>query len=251
MHNRQSRGNSGEADDSAAGRARPAADRVSWRIAAVDGRPISPMLVLGIETSCDETGLAVYDSARGLLAHELHSQVAMHANTAASCPSSPRATTSGARAARAARAGRRRRRRWPISTAIAYTQGPGSRARCSSARASRARSAMRSASRRSASITSRATCSRRSSPIRSRQFPFVALLVSGGHSQLFEVAGVGRYRLLGDTQGRRRRRGVRQDGEAPRPRLSRRARARAARRSGARRRGDAAAADARRAAIST
>ena len=31
-------------------------------------------------------------------------------------------------------------------------------------------------------------------------FPFVALLVSGGHSQLFEVAGVGRYRLLGDTK---------------------------------------------------
>ena len=36
------------------------------------------MKVLGIETSCDETGLAVYDSARGLLAHALHSQVAMH-----------------------------------------------------------------------------------------------------------------------------------------------------------------------------
>src|SRR5213593_3887552 len=36
------------------------------------------MLVLGIETSCDETGLAIYDSARGLLAHTLHSQVAMH-----------------------------------------------------------------------------------------------------------------------------------------------------------------------------
>src|SRR5881396_1164206 len=34
--------------------------------------------VLGIETSCDETGLAVYDSARGLLAHALHSQVEMH-----------------------------------------------------------------------------------------------------------------------------------------------------------------------------
>jgi N6-L-threonylcarbamoyladenine synthase len=32
------------------------------------------------------------------------------------------------------------------------------------------------------------------------EFPFVALLVSGGHSQLFEVAGVGRYRLLGDTK---------------------------------------------------
>ena len=36
------------------------------------------MLVLGIETSCDETGLAVYDSDRGLLTHALHSQVAMH-----------------------------------------------------------------------------------------------------------------------------------------------------------------------------
>ena len=37
------------------------------------------MLALGIETSCDETGLAVYDTGRGLLAHALHSQVAMHA----------------------------------------------------------------------------------------------------------------------------------------------------------------------------
>ena len=37
------------------------------------------MNVLGIESSCDETGVAVYDSDRGLLAHALHSQVAMHA----------------------------------------------------------------------------------------------------------------------------------------------------------------------------
>ena len=37
------------------------------------------MLILGIETSCDETGVALYDSARGLLAHALHSQVALHA----------------------------------------------------------------------------------------------------------------------------------------------------------------------------
>ena len=38
------------------------------------------MLVLGIETSCDETGLAVYDSERGLLAHCLYSQVLLHAD---------------------------------------------------------------------------------------------------------------------------------------------------------------------------
>ncbi|MCV6627139.1 MAG: tRNA (adenosine(37)-N6)-threonylcarbamoyltransferase complex transferase subunit TsaD, partial [Cellvibrionaceae bacterium] len=36
------------------------------------------MRVLGIETSCDETGVAVYDSERGLLAHRLYSQVALH-----------------------------------------------------------------------------------------------------------------------------------------------------------------------------
>ena len=36
------------------------------------------MKVLGIETSCDETGLAIYDTDRGLLAHALHSQVALH-----------------------------------------------------------------------------------------------------------------------------------------------------------------------------
>src|SRR3954470_21435110 len=38
------------------------------------------MVVLGIETSCDETGVALYDTGKGLLAHALHSQVAMHAD---------------------------------------------------------------------------------------------------------------------------------------------------------------------------
>jgi N6-L-threonylcarbamoyladenine synthase len=36
------------------------------------------MIILGVESSCDETGLALYDTERGLLAHALHSQVAMH-----------------------------------------------------------------------------------------------------------------------------------------------------------------------------
>ena len=38
------------------------------------------MIVLGIETSCDETGLAIYDGKKGLLAHELYSQVRLHAD---------------------------------------------------------------------------------------------------------------------------------------------------------------------------
>ena len=40
--------------------------------------PMCAMRVLGIETSCDETGVAVYDSERGLLAEALHSQIAIH-----------------------------------------------------------------------------------------------------------------------------------------------------------------------------
>ena len=38
------------------------------------------MLVLGIESSCDDTGVALYDGARGLLGHLLHSQTALHAD---------------------------------------------------------------------------------------------------------------------------------------------------------------------------
>ena len=37
------------------------------------------MLILGIETSCDETGIALYDSNKGLLGHTLHSQIDLHA----------------------------------------------------------------------------------------------------------------------------------------------------------------------------
>ena len=49
------------------------------------------MLVLGIETSCDDTGVALFDSDRGILAEALHSQVAMHPDTAVLCPNLPRA----------------------------------------------------------------------------------------------------------------------------------------------------------------
>ena len=76
-------------------------------------------------------------------------------------------------------------------------------------------------------------------------FPFVALLVSGGHSQLFDVDGRRALPAARRHAGRRGRRGLRQDGEAARPAVSGRAGARAARRGGARRRGVAAAADAR------
>ena len=73
------------------------------------------------------------------------------------------------------------------------------RARCWWARASPARSAPRWASRCWACTTWKAICCRRSSAAIRRSFPFIALLVSGGHTQLMRVDGVGRYALLGET----------------------------------------------------
>src|SRR5258708_8806845 len=51
---------------------------IGWKLDLTPFSRIGSVRVLGIETSCDETGLAVYDSSAGLLAHALHSQVAMH-----------------------------------------------------------------------------------------------------------------------------------------------------------------------------
>ena len=83
---------------------------------------------------------------------------------------------------------------------IAYTQGPGlAGALLVGASVASALAYAPGHARRSASIISKGTCCRRCLPNRGPRFPFVALLVSGGHSQLFDVGGVGRYRLLGDT----------------------------------------------------
>ena len=68
-------------------------------------------------------------------------------------------------------------------------------------------------------------------------FPYLLLLVSGGHTQLVAVEGVGRYLQARDDDRRRARRSLRQDGEAPRPPLPRRAERRARRARKATRRG--------------
>jgi N6-L-threonylcarbamoyladenine synthase len=157
------------------------------------------MRVLGIETSCDETGVAVYDTDRGLLAHALHSQVAMHQEFGGVVPEL------------ASRDHIRRvvpLVREVLGTAgltladldgIAYTQGPG----------------LAGALLVGASVASALAFAigkpalgvhhlegHLLSPLLAADkpaFPFVALLVSGGHSQLFDVERVGSYRLLGDT----------------------------------------------------
>jgi N6-L-threonylcarbamoyladenine synthase len=158
------------------------------------------MRVLGIETSCDETGVAVYDTERGLLAQALHSQVAMHQDYGGVVPELAsrdhvRRVVPLIRQVLAS-AGMQ----LPDLDGIAYTRGPG----------------LAGALLVGASVASALAYALNKpamgvhhleghllSPLLSDprpRFPFVALLVSGGHSQLFEVAGVGRYRLLGDTQ---------------------------------------------------
>jgi N6-L-threonylcarbamoyladenine synthase len=157
------------------------------------------MLVLGIESSCDETGLALFDTQRGLLSHALHSQVAMHEEYGGVVPELASRDHI--------------RRAIPLMKqvfaesglapdavdAIAYTQGPG----------------LAGALLVGASIACGLGLALDKpvlgihhleghllSPLLTNDppaFPFVALLVSGGHTQLMRVDGVGQYELLGET----------------------------------------------------
>ncbi len=157
------------------------------------------MRVLGIETSCDETGVAVYDTAAGLLAHGLHSQVAMHQAYGGVVPE----LASRDHVRRVVPLVRDVLGRAGLTLAdlsgIAYTRGPGLAgallvgASVASALGYALRIPVLGVHHLEGHLLSPLLATPRP------EFPFVALLVSGGHSQLFDVAGVGRYRLLGDT----------------------------------------------------
>jgi N6-L-threonylcarbamoyladenine synthase len=157
------------------------------------------MIVLGVESSCDETGLALYDTERGLLAHALHSQVAMHEEYGGVVPE----LASRDHVKRAIPLLEKILSDSGLSLtsidAIAYTQGPG----------------LAGALLVGASIANGLALSLGKavlgvhhleghllSPMLSKnapEFPFVALLVSGGHTQLMRVDDVGEYTLLGET----------------------------------------------------
>jgi N6-L-threonylcarbamoyladenine synthase len=158
------------------------------------------MRVLGIETSCDETGVAVYDTDAGLLAHALHSQVAMHRDFGGVVPELASRDHVRRVVPLVESVLQEANLRLSDLDGIAYTQGPG----------------LAGALLVGASVATALGYALRIpvlpvhhleghllSPLLETprpQFPFVALLVSGGHSQLFDVTGVGEYRLLGDTQ---------------------------------------------------
>ncbi len=157
------------------------------------------MIVLGIETSCDETGIAIYDTTQGLLSHALYSQVKMHSEYGGVVPE----LASRDHIRRVIPLIKQSLSAASLNlqdlNAIAYTQGPG----------------LAGALLVGASIGSALSFALNIpkigihhleghllSPLLSTPspaFPFVALLVSGGHTQLMEVSGVGHYKLLGET----------------------------------------------------
>lgn len=157
------------------------------------------MLILGVESSCDETGLALYDSAAGLLAHALHSQVAMHAEYGGVVPE----LASRDHVRRVVPLLRSTLEKAGKSLAdidaIAYTRGPGLAGAllvgCAFAEAL-------ALALDKPTIPVHHLEGHLLSPLLSADppaFPFVALLVSGGHTQLMRVSGVGDYEMLGET----------------------------------------------------
>ena len=157
------------------------------------------MLVLGIETSCDETGVALYDGGRGLLGHALHSQARLHADYGGVVPELASRDhirrllplTRGLLQKSGCRLGE--------LTAVACTEGPGL-AGALLVGASTANGLAYALG--VPAIGVHHLEAHLLSPLLSTPapaFPFVALLVSGGHTQLMRVAGVGDYELLGET----------------------------------------------------
>ncbi len=157
------------------------------------------MRILGIETSCDETGVAIYDDKKGLLAHQLYSQVKLHADYGGVVPELAsrdhvKKTIPLIKAA-LADAGLTS----DDIDGVAYTAGPGL----------------------VGALLVGATIGRSLAyawnvpavPVHHMEghllapmledtppeFPFVALLVSGGHTMLVEVKGIGEYQILGES----------------------------------------------------
>ncbi len=157
------------------------------------------MQVLGIETSCDETGIALYDTERGLLAHALYSQVRMHEEYGGVVPE----LASRDHIRRVLPLIRQVLAQAGVQlndlSAIAYTEGPGL-AGALLVGASIAASLGFALQRPTLGVHHLE--GHLLAPLlepKPPAFPFVALLVSGGHTQLMRVDGVGQYQLLGET----------------------------------------------------
>ncbi len=157
------------------------------------------MIVLGIETSCDETAVAVYDGARGLMANRVWSQIELHRPHGGVVPELasrehverllPMIDEALAEAGIAAQA----------IEGIAYTAGPGLiGALLVGATVARSLGYSWDVPVVGVHHLEGHLMAPQLEP-RAPEFPFIALLVSGGHTMLVEVAGLGCYRILGET----------------------------------------------------
>ncbi|KAA6208525.1 tRNA (adenosine(37)-N6)-threonylcarbamoyltransferase complex transferase subunit TsaD [Avibacterium paragallinarum] len=157
------------------------------------------MRILGIETSCDETGVAIYDEEKGLIANQLYTQIALHADYGGVVPELAsrdhiRKTTPLIQAAL-----QEANLRPEDIDGIAYTCGPGL-VGALLVGSTIARSLAYAWNVPAIGIHHMeghllAPMLEENAP----HFPFVALLVSGGHTQLVRVDGVGSYEVLGES----------------------------------------------------
>jgi len=166
---------------------------------SVQLKSLHSMLVLGIETSCDETGVALYDDQQGLLAHALYSQIDVHADYGGVVPEL--ASRDHVRKLLPlcdevlAEAGRQR----SDIDGIAYTAGPGL---IGALMVGGATAHAMGLALNVPVLGVHHMEGHLLAPMLEPEppaFPFVALLVSGGHTQLVLVKGIGEYTLLGDS----------------------------------------------------
>lgn len=157
------------------------------------------MLVLGLETSCDETGVALYDSAQGLLADALFSQIDLHRVYGGVVPELASRDHVKRMLPLIRQVLDEAGRTLQNVDGIAYTSGPGLvgallvGASCARAMAFALDIPAIGVHHMEGHLLA---------PMLEEQppeFPFVALLVSGGHTQLVRVDGIGRYALLGES----------------------------------------------------
>lgn len=157
------------------------------------------MLVLGIESSCDETGIAIYDSEAGLLAHALHSQIDTHRVHGGVVPELASRDHVNYLIPLMNEVLQQAGLDKKALHGIAYTAGPGliGALLVGSCFAKSLAYALNIPALAVHHLEAHLLAAKMETP--SLEFPFIALLVSGGHCQLIEVRALGEYRLLGDT----------------------------------------------------
>ncbi|MGV6989776.1 tRNA (adenosine(37)-N6)-threonylcarbamoyltransferase complex transferase subunit TsaD [Testudinibacter sp. P80/BLE/0925] len=157
------------------------------------------MRILGIETSCDETGVAIYDERHGLIANQLYTQIALHADYGGVVPELASRDHIRKTAPLIQAALKEANLTAAEIDGVAYTAGPGL-VGALLVGATIARSLAYAWNVPALGVHHMeghllAPMLESNPP----GFPFIALLVSGGHTQLVQVDGVGQYQLLGES----------------------------------------------------